>query len=308
MSSPSPPPSHVTIGIVKVRLGIGLGALRPEDDLDAVLATMEARGVDSLWLSESVTTPLLDPVVAMGYVVARTRKVKVGTGVMVLPGRHPALVAKQLASLARLAPRRILPVFGLQAARPKERPLFPVDGSRVAVFEEALVVVRRLLTEPRVTHHGDFFTLEDVGVGFLPGKPLDLWLGGTAEPALRRVGRLADGWLASFVTPDEAADGIAVIKAAAAEAERSIEDDHYGVTIPVAFGEIPDQLLAFARERRPERDPRPLVPVGWDAAVQLVKQFVEVGVTKFVLRPATPPKSWPGWVEEFADAALPLQN
>jgi len=293
---------------VKVRLGIGLGALRPEDDLDEVLATMEYRGVDSLWLSEVVTAPLLDPVVAMGYVVARTRSVKVGTGVMVLPGRHPVHVAKQLASLARLAPRRILPVFGLQAARVHERPLFPVAGKRAAVFEEALVVVRRLLTETRVTHHGEFFTLDDIGVGFLPGKPLDLWLGGAAEPALRRIGRLADGWLASFVTPDEAAEGIAIIKGAAAEAGRSIEDDHYGVSIPVAFGDVPEQLLAHARERRPERDPRPLVPVGWDAAAQLVKQFVDVGVTKFVLRPATPPESWRAWVGEFADHARPLQN
>jgi len=293
---------------VKVRLGIGLGALRPEDDLDEVLATMEERGVDSLWLSELVTAPLLDPIVAMGYVVARTRSVKVGTSVMVLPGRNPVHVAKQLASLARLAPRRILPVFGLRSARVHERALFEVDGPRAAVFEEALVVVRRLLTEPRVTHHGEFFTLDDVGVGFLPSKPLDLWLGGSAEPALRRIGRLADGWLASFVTPDEAAEGIEVIKAAAADAGRSIEDDHYGVTIPVAFGEIPDQLLAAARERRPERDPRPLVPVGWEAAMRLVAEFVDAGVTKFVVRPATPPESWPAWVSEFADHALPLQT
>ena len=99
-----------------------------------------------------------------------------------------------------------------------------------------------------------------------------------------------------------------MIKAAAADAGRSIEDDHYGVTIPVAFDEVPEQLLAFAREREPERDPRPLVPLGWDAAVQLVERFVDVGVTKFVLRPATPPKSWPAWVDEFADHALPLQN
>lgn len=295
---------------MKVRLGIGLGALRPEDDLDDVLATMEERGVDSLWLSEVVTAPLLDPVVAMGYVVARTRTVKVGSSVMVLPGRHPVHVAKQLASLARLAPRRILPVFGLRAARAHERALFPVDGRRAAVFEEALVVVRRLLTEPRVTHHGEFFTLDDVGVGFLPGKPLDLWLGGSAEPALRRIGRLADGWLASFVTPEEAADGIAVIKAAAADAGRAVDDDHYGVTIPVAFGEVPDQLLAFARERHPDRDPRPLVPVGWDAAKRLVERFVDIGVTKFVLRPATPPPSWPAWVNEFADnvSDLPLET
>src|SRR5436305_7882984 len=142
--------------------------MRPEDDLDAVLATMEDRDVDSLWLSEVVTAPLLDPVVAMAYVVARTRSVKVGTSVMVLPGRHPLLVAKQLASLARLAPRRILPVFGLQAARPQERGAFTVDGARRGdVFDEALVLLRRLLTEPSVTFDGRFFTVEEAKVGFL---------------------------------------------------------------------------------------------------------------------------------------------
>jgi len=294
---------------VKVRIGLGLGPLRPDDDLDALLAAMEQRGVDSLWLSEAVTTPLLDPVVAMAYVAARTQSVKVGTSVMVLPGRHPVLVAKQLASLARLAPRRILPVFGLQAARAHERAFFPVDGgSRAAVFDEALVLVRRLLTEERVTFKGNFYSVTDVGVGFVPARPLDIWLGGTAEGALRRIGRLADGWLASFVTPDEAAAGIDVIKQSAAEAGRSIEEDHYGVTIPVAFGDVPESLLAFARARRPDRDPAPLFPVGWDAAAQLVQRFVSVGFTKFVIRPALPPDSWTDFVGEFADHMLPLQN
>jgi probable F420-dependent oxidoreductase len=292
---------------VKVRIGIGLGPLRPSDSLDAVLGAMESRGVDSLWLSEVVSAPLLDPVVAMAYVVARTQTVKVGTGVMVLPGRHPVLVAKQLASLARLAPKRILPVFGLQAARPHERAFFPAER-RAALFDETLLVLRRLLSEPTVSHDGEFFQLSDVGVGFLPAKPLDLWLGGAAPAALRRIGRLADGWLASFVTPADAAEGIAVIQTAAAEAGRAIDADHYGVTIPVAFDEVPDQLLALARERRPGRDPRPLVPVGWDATARLVRDFVEVGVTKFVLRPATPPPSWSAWVDEFADHALPLQT
>jgi len=295
---------------VKVRIGLGLGPLRPEDDLDALLVAMEERGVDSLWLSEVVTAPLLDPVVAMAYVVARTRTVKVGTGVMVLPGRHPVLVAKELASLARLAPRRILPVFGLQAARPHERAFFPVEGGRrAAVFDEALTLVRRLLTEERVTFEGEFYSVTDVGVGFPPPqRPMDLWLGGSAEGALRRIGRLADGWLASFVTPDEAAAGIDVIKQSAAESGRAIEEDHYGVTMVVAFGDVPDSLLTLARARRPERDPRPLVPVGWEAAAQLIRKFVDVGVTKFVVRPALPPSSWPEFVGEFAEHMLPLQH
>lgn len=294
---------------MKVRIGLGLGGLRPDDDLDALLDALESRRLDSLWLSEVVRAPLLDPVVAMAYAVARTRTVKVGTGVMVLPGRHPVLVAKQLASLVRLAPRRILPVFGLQPARSSERAFFPIDGGRRgAIFDEALVLVRRLLTEEQVTFRGEFYSVTDASVGFLPQRPLDLWLGGSAEPALRRIGRLADGWLASFLTPDEVAAGIGVIKQAAAEADRAVDDGHFGATIPVAFGPVPDSLFALARARRPERDPTPLVPVGWDAASRLVEDFVAVGVSKFVIRPALPPPSWPEFVEDFADRLQPLQN
>ncbi len=66
------------------------------------------------------------------------KRLKVGTSVAILPGRHPVLVAKQLASLSALAPKRILPVFGLRAAQPAERRLFPApEGRRAALFDES---------------------------------------------------------------------------------------------------------------------------------------------------------------------------
>jgi probable F420-dependent oxidoreductase len=245
----------------------------------------------------------------MAYAVARTRTVKVGTGVMVLPGRHPLLVAKQLASLARVAPRRILPVFGLQSARPGERPAFPVpDGRRAALFDESLVLVRELLTQPKVTFHGDFFDVEDAGVGFVPERPLDLWLGGSAPAALRRVGRLADGWLASFVTPAEAAAGIETIGAAAAEAGREVDPEHYGLSIAVAFDAISPELVEAVRRRRADLQPEQLVPAGWDAAIDLISAYIDAGISKFVVRPATPPESWTQFVAEFVDRLLPLQT
>jgi hypothetical protein len=71
---------------------------------------LEAAGVDSLWLSEMVYGSLVDPFICLAHALARTSQLKVGTGVAVLPGRHPVLVAKQLATLAGLAPRRVLPV------------------------------------------------------------------------------------------------------------------------------------------------------------------------------------------------------
>ena len=78
---------------MKVRIGMGLGNLQPDDDVAAMIDLLEALGVDSLWFSEVVHAPQLDPVVGLAYAVARTRALKVGTGVMVLPGRHPLLVA-----------------------------------------------------------------------------------------------------------------------------------------------------------------------------------------------------------------------
>jgi probable F420-dependent oxidoreductase len=244
----------------------------------------------------------------MAWAAARTRRLKVGTGVSVLPGRHPVLVAKQLASLAALAPGRILPVFGLQPARPHERAFFPVSGPRGEVFDEALVVVRRLLTEPRVTFAGRFFTVEDAGVGPLPTKPLDLWLGGSAPAGLRRVGRLADGWLGSFLAPEEAAAAVAEIRGAADEAHREIEEDHYGMSLPVADGEPDEALVRAIRARRPGADPRTVVPSGWTAARDMIARYVDAGVSKFVVRPAAAPDSWERWLDEFVAELLQLQT
>ena len=176
---------------MKVRIGISLGpAGIPGQFADAV-DLLEQAGVDSLWLSEITYSPLVEPFTGMAFALARTRRLKAGTGVSVLPGRNPVLVAKQLASLAGLAPGRVLPVFGVLPAQPAERVLFDVpDGRRAAVFDESLRLIRLLLTAERVSFDGEFFTVSDATVGTLPAKPLDIWLGGSAPAGLRRVGRL----------------------------------------------------------------------------------------------------------------------
>src|SRR5215468_2164997 len=121
---------------MKVRFGISIGALATPGRLGDAARLLEKTGVDSLWLSEVVYSPLVEPVVGMTYALAATGSLKVGTGVAVLPGRHPVLVAKELTSLAGLAPGRVLPVFGLRPALPAERDLFPVpQGQRAAVFD-----------------------------------------------------------------------------------------------------------------------------------------------------------------------------
>ena len=294
---------------MKVRIGVSLGPAGGPDQFAAAVDLLEQAGVDSLWLSELVYSPLVEPFTGMAFALSRTRRLKAGSGISVLPGRHPVLVAKQLTSLAGLAPGRVLPVFGLQPAQPAEQGLFPVPGGqRAAVFDESLVLLRLLLTTEKVSFDGSFFTVSDASLGPLPAKPLDIWLGGSAPGGLRRVGRLADGWLGSLLTPAEAAAAVAVINEAAADAGREVETDHFGLSLAVALDGIPDSLRASIGRRRPHTDPQLLVAAGWDGARRMIEQYVEAGLTKFVVRPATRPEPFGSFTDGFVRELMPLQN
>ena len=295
---------------MKTRIGISLGPAAVPAVFGDAVDRVEALGVDSLWLSEMVFGSLVEPFAGMAYALSRTSRLKAGTGVAVLPGRHPVLVAKHLASLAGLAPGRVLPVFGLQPARAAERGLFEVPaGRRAAVFEESLRLIRLLLTQEQVSFRGEFFTVDGAHIGPLPAKPLDIWLGGSAPGALSRVGRLADGWLGSLLTPEEARAAREIIQGAASAAGREVEADHFGISLAVApGGGVPADLATAIRQRRPSSDPAALVPVGWAAAKRAIEQYVLAGISKFVIRPAAPPASLDDFLSDFTRELMPLQT
>lgn len=295
---------------MKVRFGVGLGAESQAglSRLAHVIDRLEAADIDSLWFSELVYTDAIDPFIGMAYALARTTKLKVGTSVVVLPGRHPVLVAKQLASLAALAPKRVLPVFGLRSALPAERQVFVVpEGQRAAVFDESLRMLKSALSAESTDLSGDFFTASAVAVGPRAARPLDVWVGGSAPAAFHRIGRLADGWLGSFLTPDEARRGREQIEASAAEAGRSVEPDHYGINIAVAQNGLPDEVLAGIRRRRPDVDPTELVADGWPQLHRMLDGYLAAGLTKFVIRP-TGPGSIDEFIDRFATELLPREN
>lgn len=293
---------------VKVRFGVSLGADTCADELPGFIDRLEHLGVDSLWFSELVYAEAIDPVVGMAFALSRTRKLKVGTSVAVLPGRHPVLVAKQLASLAALAPKRVLPVFGLRSALPAERELFPVpEGRRAEVFDESLRLLRASLSADGADFAGRFFTVGAPAVAPRLERPLDIWLGGSAPAAFSRIGRLADGWLGSFLTPAEAGRGREAIERAAAEAGRAIEPDHYGINLAVSERGLPDALVAAVRSRRPDVDPAELVADGWESLHRLLDEYIAVGLTKFVIRPAFGDDIG-AFADRFAAELLPREN
>lgn len=296
---------------MKIRFGVGLGADTAPDRLAPIVVHLESNGVDSLWFSELVYSPAVDPVVGMAYALARTTRLKVGTSVAVLPGRHPVLVAKQLASLAAVAPKRVLPVFGLRSAIPAEREVFVVpDGQRAAVFDESLRVLRAALTEGSANYDGRYFTVNGAAVMPRPQPPLDIWLGGSAPAAFRRIGALADGWLGSFLTPAEARTGREAIERAAAQAGRRIDPDHFGISLAVVDavdGELPATLAAAARNRRPGVDPAELIAVGWDRLHRQLDAYIDAGLTKFVIRPAGG-APLDGFLDRFVSELTARQN
>ena len=296
---------------MKVRVGYGLGNLRPlaGDQLGAFAEAIERHGFDSLWLSERISGPAPDPLLGLTFAAARTSRIKLGTSVQVLPGRSPARVAKAWATLDVLSGGRALPAFGLGIAQPVEQQAFGVERSeRAPIFDEALPLIRRLWDEDAVDHDGAHFHYAGMTVLPKPTKRLDVWLGGKAPSELRRVGKLADGWLASFSSPEDCKAGRDAIEQAAAAAGRSIDDDHYGAMVFYTHDEIPERLLQLLASRNPGADPNDLVAHGWTAVRDLCERYVAVGFTKLVLVPFSEPAAWDDELATGAQAVLPIQN
>jgi probable F420-dependent oxidoreductase len=298
---------------VKIRIGLGLGTQTLAGDAErfpGFVDALEARGFDSLWLSERLTGPAPDPLVALAMAAGRTRKLKLGTSVLVVPGRNPVVLAKELATLDRLSGGRLLPAVGLGAPVPAEHRAFGVErGQRAGLFDEAVGLMRRLWTEDDVHHDGEHFHLDGVTLRPRPLQdPIDVWLGGTSPSELRRTGRLGDGWLPSFTVPPEVETGWATINEVAARHDRKIEDEHLGVLVLYTRGGLPDAVAGVASSRRPELDPRDVVPDGVDGLRRQLEQFIAVGASKFVVVPLADPADWEAELDELAAEVKSLEN
>lgn len=299
---------------MKVRIGVGLG-VRTElngPEFLTVVDELERLSFDSLWLSERINGSAPDPLIASAAAIGRTTNLKLGTSVLVLPGRNPVIAAKEIASLAAMSGGRFLPAFGLGAVDAAEQRAFGVQrGERAKMFNEMLQIMRGCWTGESYSFSGEHYEVDNIRVGPVPRR-LDVWLGGIAESELKRVGRFGDGWLPSFVTPQDAEQGRSVIERVLNEYDREIEDDHYGVLIPYSTGPVPEALLANLAKRRPNLDdPSQLVPSSWKELCTLIEQFISVGTTKFVVLPMTEPTTVDGWVEhlgELASVVLPLER
>ena len=305
--------------MLKVRIGISLGdGAFDSESPDSVLEFIdlcERWDIDSVWVSDRIAAPrpTLDPVVFMAFMASRMRNMKFGTSALVLPTRQPVVLAKQLATLDFLCKGRLLLVVGIGGDDSRD---FDATGVRKEERgkrgDEAIVLMKKLWTEERVDFEGQFYSVRDLTLlpqPYQKGGP-PLWVGGRSKAAFRRAGRLADGWLASSVTPNEVATGIAAIRAHAAEVGREVPEDHYGVLVPLCFARDTEEALRIAGpsvRRRQDIAPSDYSALGTPEQVrQMLKEYVAAGATKFVMRPYGPKETHKDQVRMLAKEVIPV--
>jgi probable F420-dependent oxidoreductase len=279
---------------MSVRLGVGLGGRAGIDftQFGHLVDMLEELRFDSLWLSDRATGSV-DPLTALAFAAGRSRRLKLGTSTLVVPGRNPVLLAREMASLDALSGGRFLPALGLGTPEPREHQAFGVRREeRGRWFDEAVPLMQRLWREDSVTHAGPRFPVTDLTINPKPVGRMEVWIGGRTPREYDRAGRLAQGWLGSFQTPDEAGSARELIEQACAKHGRGIDDDHYGMVLLYARDGISDPIRTFAERVRPDLAPADLIPGGADRLSAMVGRYVANGITKFVLIPAGTPATW----------------
>ena len=293
----------------------GLGARHyPE-----VAETAEMNGFDSIWMPEHLIfpvemtpnysytpdgyppmhsdTPAFDPWIVLGGVATRTRTIKLATGVFILPLRHPIPVARSIVTLDRLSGGRVIAGIGV-GWLPDEFEIVGQDfHNRGRRTDEMIVLMRKLWTGDTIEFHGEFYDLPPVK--FLP-KPVDkqqgipIVVGGTSPGALRRAGRLGDGWIHH-----------AQIHASVYSGEPNPGTDERD------FLELEDHLEVIDGHRRESgrADQAFDIVAGMGATLDAARRCADMGVTTYSAGPSAAglkgtKDDFIDWIKRFADEVI----
>ena len=212
--------------------GLSTGFITSAPSVSAARRTAELAdrlGYDSLWVGDHIAfaIPILDPLLQLAQLAAFSTRVKLGTSVYLMPLRHPVATAKQIATLDVLCSGRLVFGVGVGGEFPGEYAACEVSiTERGARLSEAIPLVRALTRGDKVGADGKFYRFPETRL--LPASPQPngppIWCGGRSEGALRRMGRMADGWISYVVTPDQYRAGLARIAREAEKAQRDISE------------------------------------------------------------------------------------
>ncbi len=180
-----------------------------------------------------------EPFVLFGYLAAVTQRLEFVTGILVLPQRPTALVAKQAATLDVLSGGRLRLGVAIGWNAVEYGALGYDFHDRGRRIEEQVVLLRELWTKPLVTFRGRYHTIDDAGLNPLPvQRPIPIWFGGHADAVLRRMARLGDGWIPNTMPPAQARDMVERLRQYLAEAGR--DPDDFGIDARVTLRRQPE--------------------------------------------------------------------
>lgn len=221
----------------KVKFGLGIstgaeGLMYPipyanARDIVDISVYAEKLGFDSVWGNDHITTQgyvyeefgaqprYYAPLITLAAIAERTTTLKVATGLLVIPFRNPAVVAKELATLDHLSNGRLLVGVGLGAYREEFEAEFGDQAKEMVrgkLFDESIGIIHRIFTEEKVSEKGTYFDVQNVQSFPKPVQmPFPFYFGGNSDKGLSRTVRYGKGWLPFDLTVDEIAAGVATL-------------------------------------------------------------------------------------------------
>jgi probable F420-dependent oxidoreductase len=259
----------------------------------------EELGLDSIWAGEHLSfhNPILDIGVALAAFAAWTTRIALGAGIVLLPLRHPSFVAKQMASLDYLSGGRVLLGIGVggEGAKDFEAAGVPI-GERGARADEGIQALRALFGPAPVSFSGRFYRFEGISIApraCQPGGP-PILVAGSKPGALRRAGKLGDGWLPYMLSPHRFREHLDVVREHARTSGRDPERLLPAIVLFALVDGDGERARRQAREHlssrygmefRPHHIDRLCVVGTPEECVHRVREYVEAGVRHFSFNP-----------------------
>ena len=290
------------------------------DELVELVALVDRSDYDSLWVGDHVSFPLpiLDPLLQLAQAAVVSRRLTLGTSVYLLPLRHPAPVAKQIATLDHMTEGRLIFGVGVGGEFPKEYEVCGVPhGERGARLAEGVGVLRKLWTGEKVSHAGKFYG----GFSDVPMQPParqaggpPIWFAGRSDAALRRIGRIGDGWLSYVITPDMYRAGLDKIAQAADATGRGVSRFGTGHLLFTRVDDTYEKALDAATETLSVRYAMDFRKAAQrycalgrpEQIAETIRQFHAAGVRHVILDLLGPYEERQRQIEWFASEAMPL--
>jgi probable F420-dependent oxidoreductase len=283
------------------------------------LTRVEDLGFDIMTTGEHIIffRPILDVVTVLAHAAAVTKRIKLVPSTIILPLRHPTIMAKELTSLDILSKGRLIASLGIGGDYPRE---FQACGvpikERGARANEGIEIMRKYWSGERFDYNGKIFQLEDVDLlppPVQPGGP-PLWVCGRSEAAMRRAARLGDGWQPYMYTADQLRDSVDKVRTFGDEAGRPVADDFaFTSFMYVSMHDDVDEARRLAIEQLTYRFNLPFEKIvdkycaygPPDRIIETLGEYVSAGANHVIVGLVMPPEERMDYVEKFAADILP---